>query len=407
VSGRCVTLPALPSARRVGVPAVTGRSALALTGASIAASALNYLYQVHAAAVLDATAFGLLSTWLARVTVVGAIATVVQFLSLDFALADRRFAGLLRSAGIAAVGIAGVHLYFGGRIAPPLLAVSAVLSGTVLYAVIGQLQARLQLGVVAAAVVAAAAVRFGLPFAWPRDARASAFYVSHTAAAFAGIAAAAGVVTLRRSRAEVAPAEAPPKERRLRLVRPILLAFVTVLFPVIDVLVVSATQDAATTGAFSRIALASRIVFFGGAVAVQVLLPHELHAAASGKPLPRFAVLLQQWLTPGVLAGAIVLAALLDRFVLQPQGEERTWLYASCLAAALLVAVLGQVNRLSAADRLGAAASIVAGVLLSSGAAAGLAAFSTDQPVTRYTVGVLVGDALVLLVARFAPNRAR
>ncbi len=372
----------------------------------MAASAFNYFFQVHAAALLDATAFGLLSTWLARVTLIGAVATVVQFLSLDFALSERRFAGLLRVLGLASFAIVGGHVFLGYAMTPSLLGATSVVSGIALYAVLGQLQARLELGVVAMAVLAAAALRFSLPFAWPCETRAPAFYVSHASASFAGIVAAAAVVTLRRARrTHDAPAEAPQKARALRLGRPILLAFATVLFPVIDVLVISSTQDAATTGAFSRIQLASRVVFFAGTAALQILLPHQLHSTASGAPLPPFALRLQQRLTPGMIAAALILAALVDRLVIRAQGDERIWLYACCLAAALSVAILGRVNEFAARDRLGLAAMPVAGVVATSGASVLLASLSGHH-VTRYTVGVLVGNALVLLGAHAVQMRS-
>lgn len=373
---------------------MTGRAAVALTAATIAASALNYLYQVHAAAVLDVATFGLLSTWLARISVLGAVATVVQYLSLDFALPDGRWRGLLKAAGLVSLVGVGVHVSLGGALSPLLLGVTAVGSGIVLYAVLGQLQARLQLGAVGAAALAAAALRFGLPFAWPAAARAPIFYASQAAAPFMGIVAAAAIVSFAPPRPERARSSG-----RLRLGRPVLLAFATVLFPLIDVLFVSSTQDVATTGAFSRVSLASRMVFFGGAAVLQILLPHELHGAKTGDPLPRFAVFLQKVLTPGMIGGAIVLAALADQLVLHARGSERTWLYASCLTAAVLVAILGHVNRFAARGRLRVAGAMVLGVVVTSAFAAGLAALGTGEPVARYVLVVLGGDALVLFVA--------
>jgi hypothetical protein len=388
---------------------VSGRAALAFTVANFAGAALNYLFQVHAAAVLDAPSFGLLSAWLARVTVIGAVATLIQFVSLEYRLSDARFGALLRATGILSVAIVGVHLVAGTRAPLLVLGAAAVIGGILLYAVVGQLQARLHLGVIAVSLLASSALRFALPFAWARDVRAPAFYVAHSAASFAGVAAVAMVVALRPARAAaMAAPDGPTVERRLRLGRPALLAFATVLFPLLDVLVVSSTQDAATTGAFSRVALAARIVFFAGAAALQILLPHQMHAASTGEPLPGFALRIERWLTSVVLAGALMLAALLDRVVMHTEGEERTWLFASCLAAALLVSILGYVNRFAAEGRLRTAAACVAGVVVSSGAAAALAALSgANAPVTRYVAAALLGDAVVLLVARAAQNRAR
>lgn len=383
---------------------MSGRSALALALASLAAGALNYLYQVHAASVLDAPTFGLLSAWLARVTLLGTGATVVQFLSLEHALDDRRFVGALRSLGLLAIAVLIVLVVLGARLSTTLLGATAIGSGVILYAVIGQLQARLRLGVVAAVAVATAGARFALPFAWARETRTTAFYVAQATAAFVGILVAAALVTRPRvPRREAAPTDAPSptKARRMRLVRPVLLASTTVLFPLIDVLVISSFQDAATTGSFSRVTLASRLVFFAGAAALQILLPHELHAAATGQPLPPFPARLQRWIAPGGIGGALILAVAVDVLVLHPATAERSWLYASCLSAAFLVAILGHVNQLAARDRLAPAAALVLGVVITSGAAATLAAASGagGGPVTRYTLAVVVGDAFVLLLA--------
>lgn len=385
----------------------SGRAALAFTVASFGGALLNYLFQVHAASVLDRAAFGALSAWLARVTMLGVVATVVQYVSLDHRLAEDGWRATSRVTGALALVVVVVHVLAGDRVPLVGLGVSAVGGGILLYALLGQLQARLQLGVMAIAILVAAASRFALPFVWPRDARAPGFFVAHAASSFAAVAAIGACVALRAQPGAVADATATKTEPRLRLQRPILLAFAASLFPLLDVLVVSATQDDATTGAFSRIALAARIVFFCGAAALQILLPHELHAATTGEPLPAFATTLRRWLTPASLAGAAVLAVGLDRMVLKPEGAERTWLFATCTSFALLVAILGHVNRFAAHERLRVAAFAVLGVVLTSAAAAGLAAMAGHEPVTRYLLAVVVGNALVLAGVTVAQRRSR
>lgn len=385
------------------------RSALALAVASLAAGLLNYLFQVHGAAVLDATAFGLLSAWLAQVTLASAVTTVVQFVSLDTPLAKARFDRLLRGAGVAALLVLAAHVAYGRRASPLALGASTFVASALLYAVVGQLQARLRLGDVAAALLATAAFRFALPFAWAADVRAKSFYVSHAAAALAGVVVAAVLVTLRPLAAAEPVTAATPPERNggLRLGRPVLLAFATVIFPFVDVLAISATHDAATTGAFSRIALAARIVFFGGAAVLQILLAHHLHAAKSGDDLPAFVVRVERWATPALLAGAAVLAAVLDVAILHPSGGERVWLFASCLEAAVLVAILGHVQRLAAYGELGRAVACVAGVVVTSAIAAGLAALGGPGSVSRYALCALAGDLLVLLFSRSKQANSR
>ena len=386
------------------------RSALALAVASLVAGLLNYLFQVHGAAVLDATAFGLLSAWLAQVTLASAITTVVQFVSLDAPLARARFDRLLRWAGVASLVVLAAHVAYGRQASLLALGASTFVASALLYAVVGQLQARLRLGDVAAALLATAAFRFALPFGWPADVRARSFYVSHAAAALAGVVVASVLVTLRPlATTEPAVAAVPPPEREggLRLGRPVLLAFATVVFPFVDVLAISSTHDAATTGAFSRIALAARIVFFGGAAVLQILLAHHLHAAKSGDELPAFVVRVERWATPALLAGAAGLAAVLDVAILHPSGGEQVWLFASCLEAAVLVAILGEVQRLAAYGHLARAAACVAGVVVTSAIAAGLAALGGPGSVLRYAVCALAGDLLVLLFSRSKQANSR
>jgi hypothetical protein len=382
------------------------RSAFALAVASLVAGLLNYAFQVHGAAVLDAAAFGLLSAWLAQVTLASAITTVVQYVSLDAPLAAPRFARFTALAGTASLAILVGHVALGARLSPLVLGASTFVSSALLYAVVGQLQGRLRLADVAAAFLATGAFRFALPFAWAPAERARWFYVAHAAAAFAGVAAAALLVVLRPRASE--EGAAPGKGAGgLQLGRPVLLAFAAVFFPFVDVLAISSTHDAATTGAFSRIALAARIVFFGGAALLQISLAHHLHSAKTGDELPAFVVRLERWSTLTLVAGSAVLAALLDVTVLHPHGDERVWLFASCLEAAVLVSILGHVQRLAAYGALRQAFACVAGVVVISAVAAALGALGGPPSVSRYALAALSGGTLVLLYARSKQANSR
>lgn len=396
-----------------------GRAALALTVANLGGAAFNYLFQVHAAKVLDAAAFGTLSAWLAWVTLAGLVATVVQFVSLDHRLPEGRWQTLVRVAGAISAVVFALHLVLGARLPQAVLGTTAIAGGILLYALIGQLQARLELGTMAVSVMVATALRFALPFAWPRIGRAPAFYVAHAAASFAAVVAVAAIDARAARRRPAEPAEAPERPApasaraagdRLRLRRPMLLAFATVLFPIVDVLVVSSTQDAATTGAFSRLALAARVVFFFGAAALQILLPHQLRARSTGAAMPPFVSHLERWLTPAALVGAALFALLLDRVVLRPTGPEQTWMFASCFSSALLVAVLGHVNWFAARDDLRVAAGLVGGIVMARVLAVALAASVAPGDrarVTYYVVGAVAGDVLVLLASSVAQKRSR
>lgn len=382
--------------------AAKGRQqAMAFTLASLASSGLNYLFQVHAAAVLDARAFGLLSAWLALVTAFGTFVTFVQLLSLEKRIDDARWQRIARLAAGAALVVLVIHLA-GGAAAPRwALGVGAVVGGIAAAALVGQLQARLALGAVACSLLATSLLRFGLPFAWPAVLRAPAFYLAHAASPYAGIVVIAFV--LRPASTALSPNGSEQKEK-VRLSRPLMLGFANAVFPYVDVLAVSATQDAATTGELSRIALVSRAIFYGGLAAFGVLFPHQLYAATRGQPMPSFAVLLERFLPAALVSAALPAAFLLDRLVLHTSGEPTTWLYASSMSGAAMVAILGEANRLAARGRLKAAAGSIAGVVLAS--AAGILLSSTagtpSEQVTRYVAVTFCVDAVVLVAARLA-----
>lgn len=387
---------------------MSGRGALAFLVANVLAGVLNYLFQVHAAAVLDAASFGSLSAWFARVTIFTTVATVVQFLSLDFPVPERPFFTLLRSCGaLALISLAAVGaLSAGSRTLDLRFLGGVVVIGNVLFfAVVGQLQARLQLGVVALSLLAAAVTRCALPFAWTKAARGPGFYVAHAVSALVGILVILAVV--RR-----APPPAALRGRddgsslRLRLGRPLLLALAAVIFPSLDVLAVSATTDATTTGNYSRMALAARIVFFGGASVLQTLLPYQLHAGDPRMPAPAFVRLAERWLTPAVLTGALAFAGIVDRALLHPRGDEAVWLYASCLGTAVLVAVLAYVQRFAVDARLEWSVACLSAVVVACAGTAALVVLGQHNVVTRYTVAVLAAYMVVLLGAAFVHKRS-
>jgi hypothetical protein len=273
------------------------------------------------------------------------------------------------------------------------LGVLSVVGACALAVLVGQLQGRLRLGRVAAVLVVTGLTRFGYPFAWPAASRDHAFYLAHALAAFAGIFLAGIFGALDGTPAAAAPPPpgAPPA-RSLAIGRSIVLAVAGMLLPSIDVLAVSWTHDAATTGAFSKIALVSRVVFFGGAAVVQMLLPYEVRRVKAGEPLPAFATRVQRLLAPAMVAFALGSSVLGDLLVFRSMtADERVWLHASCLSAGLLVVAFGVVQRLATSQRLRAAALCVAGL----GAASALAALGSST-VTRYVVIAPVGYAIVL-----------
>lgn len=371
---------------------MTARGAVALTLANVAAGVLSYLFQVRAAVALDAAAFGAFSGWLAQVTLISSVACVVQFLSLDFVFA--RFEALVRPLGIAAIGVVVLHVAVGRDLGPVVLGAFTVAGTILLYAVFGQLQGRVHLGDLAATVLVTFAVRLGLSFV-------TTFYAAHAASSFAGIGA-AGVLGFRR-RAE--PLASRPKARaaglRTRLSRSVLLAFATVVFPQLDVLLLSVREDAATLGVFSRYALAARIVFFGGSAVLPVLLAHQLRQAEEDTVAPPFVTFVQRALPPATVVGGLALAFAADRAIFHVAGDHAMWLYLSCASAAFLVSILAQVQRLAARSEVLRAGACIAGIL----AASGLAAALSPGNIARYVLLAAAGNALVLAVSTVLASR--
>jgi hypothetical protein len=370
---------------------MSARGALALTLANVAAGVLNYLFQVRAAIALDATAFGAFSGWLAQITLIGSIACVVQFLSLDFRLT--RFDALVRPVGIAAVGAVGVQVVVGGALDRVVLGALTVAGGILLYAIVGQLQGRVRLADVGAAVFVAAGARLGLSFL-------TTFYAAQAASAFAGVGA-VGLLAFRREPERPTPPRDAGARFGVRLSRSVLLAFATVVFPQLDVLLLSLRVDATTLGLFSRYALAARIVFFAGGAVLPVLLSHQLRQAEDDTAPPAFVVFAQRWLPPAVLVGALVLAIVADAAVFRVRSAHATWLYLSCASAALLVSILAQVQRLAARAEITRAGASVAGILLASG----VAAAASGGVVERYVLVACAGNALVLAVSTVLASR--
>lgn|GEM_PF-5607015 len=396
---------------------MSARAALALTIANVAAGVFNYLYQVHAATVLDTTSFGLLSAWLAQTTLVGTVATVIQYISLDMPIREAPLGSLVRTAGIVSLGVVVSLVILENRYTPLLFGIASVFGSVLLYAIIGQLQARLRLGDAAITIIIVATLRFALPFAWPRSSRALSFYMAQAVCSYAAIVVAAIVFSVKPEASAKNAGFKPTYSKvstshvgslLIRLARPILLAFATVVFPLIDILAVSSTHDAATTGAFSRIALAARMVFFGGAALLQVLLPHELHAARTRAPLPGFVVRMQRLLAPTLVIVALLFALTLDHAILRPQGQERIWLFGSCLRAAFLIALLSDIQTLAVRSQLRTALACVAGVLATSTAAAAAAYVGGGtKTVIYYVFGALIGDTLNLAFVRLQLMRSK
>lgn len=380
--------------------------ALLLAVASVLTGILNYASQVHAATVLDAGAFGAFSTWFSRVTLFGAVSTVLQFASLEIAVPLPRVHGALRLSSVASAAVVIALVASPSRFGPTALGVVTVVGSLVFYAWVGQFQRRLWLGAVGAAVLAMAAFRFGLPFMVDASSRGPWFFVAQASAALVGTTVLT-LATMAGPRTEMAPRVHPRLAVGSRVLRPLILAGALVAFPVLDVLGISSVRSAEEVGAFARVALGSRIVLFGGAAVLQALYPHEVREAEAPGTAPRMVLLVLRRLPLLTLVGAPLFALLIDHGLLHLEGSERRWLYASCISAGLLVAILGKVQVFGAELRMGWMGASVGGVIVARAIALTVAHVAGGAFLDRYVSLAVVGDVCVLGIAQWSDVRAR
>jgi hypothetical protein len=145
----------------------------------------------------------------------------------------------------------------------------------------------------------------------------------------------------------------------------------------------------------------ARIVFFGGAAVLPVLLAHHVRAAEDRVEEPGFVAFAVRWLPPATIVSSLGLAFLSDRVVLHTSSDLTSWLFLSCASAALLVSILVHVQRLAARMEVVRAAACVVAVLFVSV----LAAAVSQRSVTRYVLVACAGNALVLLTATMLASR--
>lgn len=367
------------------------RGAVLLALASLMSGGLNFACQAHAAAVLDASAFGAFSAWFSRVTLFGTLATVLQFASLEVEIGPSRLTAGLRVVAVVSSTLIGLTLALRSRFDATLLGVISVGGSLCFSAVVGQLQRRLSLGAVGTATLVMSAFRFALPYLVVASARGPWFFLAQALAAPVGTVILA-LATGLRAIGPVVPYPRGVTAVGARLVRPVVLSAGLVAFPVLDVLCVSAMCDAEEVGHFARVALASRVVVFGGAALLQALYPHELAEARTKGTAPRLLLLALRTIPLVTLGAAPLFAMIADHLVLHADGSERVWLHLTCISAGLLVVLLSKVQSLGATLRLYRMAWVVVGVIVAHGAALVLARGSID----RYVALAVMGDVGVL-----------
>ncbi|AKV03096.1 hypothetical protein AKJ09_09759 [Labilithrix luteola] len=108
-----------------------------------------------------------------------------------------------------------------------------------------------------------------------------------------------------------------------------------------------------------------------------------------------------------MLSGALVFAVVVDHALLRARGDEAIWLYASCFGTAVLVAVLGYIQRFAVDGRLDRSLASLSAVIVACAATAALAAVGRVNVVTRYTLGVLAADLVVLLAVAVVHKRSQ
>lgn len=395
-------------------PAVDKRAAAFFAAANLLAGLIHYAFQVWSSRRLSAVEFGELNSWIAYLSVALSCAAFAQYLA-NFHVARR--------SRLSVLAIAGVGL---GAATPLLPFVLADAAGLVPIAVvgffcavafswfIGQAQARLMFYLMGAALLLAAAGKFGLalvPFPVERVILSLAWAVSLSYA----VALLALCLALLVSAPDSPTSASPPLG--LGLLAPGILAAATVLVPQLDIIVIHQTQTPEVIGQFARVSILYKVVFFSFLVLAQWILPHQLQdyrsrmdGRAPGRdgfhplrPRARGAMLLLSL----ALAGAVYLGGRLAMTWMWGGGfsELRVWVLLSVLNMALLTNIFFRIQVDCAYRQPWAALGALLGLLAELGLALGL-----RLSVARYLEFAIAFNAALWLaqdLVRLHPGEGR
>lgn len=260
-------------------PPQGARDALVLSVGMAVASVLNYAFQLHASAHMDAIEFGRLGTWLGYLGVASWFGFFAQYSSQFFALPQDRLQRWMLRIGAAFV-IWGV-LRALGPWSPSynLVGIEMSLLSVLYTGMLGQYQVRLAFVPVALMSAAFSILRFGIPalegLLHGGQVAVRSYYSSHVAS----VVAASAFGALLCAGPWVPSLPAAPKHTESgrgvtdRLWRAAALAFCVVVFPQLDTLIASHVQTPEAMGALAQVSMFSRTCFVVGGMVLQTTFP--------------------------------------------------------------------------------------------------------------------------------------
>ena|GEM_PF-1475909 len=333
------------------------RSSVFLLIANVSAGALNYLFQVRAAAQLDPAAYGALNGWMAYLSLALFVGGAAQIASNFLPWSE---AGV-RRVGFVTVAAPVIALAWFGSVrarseAPSglELGVVATLLGTVQQWTLGQFQARTWFVWMGSAVVLSAVMRWigtFLPL-FSTIAVEQAYFLA-LPMSFAAACLFQGVVMLAK-RAAAEPPRARSMTHGSAWMGALTLACAMSLLPQLDMLSLRGLQSDYELGMFARTALFGKAVFFGALTLLQIALPHHVRAH-QGIVNPEYHRI--QWLERLGIAACIVGSAVFavsapwitSRFLgFELSSEQQLWVLLSCLGLTALYGHLQAVQVLCA-----------------------------------------------------------
>ena len=333
------------------------RGSILLLAANALAGVLNYGFQIQAARRLSLVDFGVLSNWLANVTIMLSVASLSQMLANYFPMSKRPLGWC--SIGVIVISACLATCLFlmslNGTLTPQLNQLAAVFIGVAASWLGGQVQARLRFGYFGLALFVGAVGKFGTTFvAFPGQTALTSYYLAIPLGLTVTAVVLGGVILLRLSRGEddvVTVAEHP----RARIGSAAILALATALLPQLDIINLRLTQTDAMIGQYSRVMLFAKGIFFSAATMLQVALPlHLLARRTRGRRQQSSGEERSVWRAEMAVIGICVVVAagvtwlgpwISIHFLGFALADFQLWILLTCLIAAVQFGLLQEIQR--------------------------------------------------------------
>ena len=324
--------------------------------ANALAGVLNYGFQIQAARRLGLVDFGVLSNWLANVTIMLMVASLSQMLANYFPMTKRRLTWCCNGIIAPSVCVAACLLLMSlnGTLTPQRNQLAAVFLGVAASWLGGQVQARLRFGLLGLALFVGAAVKFGTTFlAFPGQTELTSYYLAIPLGLAVAAVVLGGVILLRP--ADDHQLASVVEQPVARVASAAILAVATALLPQLDIINLRLTQTDAMIGQYSRVMLFAKGIFFSAATMLQVALPlHLLAQRARGEKPQSIREERSVWRAEMSVIGicAVVAAGVTSlgpwisiHFLGYPLADFQMWILLTCLIAAVQFGLLQEIQR--------------------------------------------------------------